>query len=54
MPVDATHSIDQIGAPESTERVRPISGRAHRRVHISDLLVVEHHTVLVLATGTNT
>jgi len=54
MPVDATHSVDQIGALESTERVCPVSGRAHRRVHISDLLVVEHHAVLVLATGAET
>ncbi|HET6920652.1 MAG TPA: hypothetical protein VFI46_14475 [Jiangellaceae bacterium] len=54
MPVDATHSVDQIGALESTERVCPVAGGAHRRVHISDLLVAEHHPVLVLATGTNT
>jgi hypothetical protein len=54
MPVDATHSVDQIGALESTERVCGVSGRAHHRVHISNLLVVEHHAVLVLATGSKT
>jgi hypothetical protein len=54
MPVGATHSVDQIGAREATERVCAVSGRAHRRVHMGDLLVVEHHMVLVLATGAKT
>jgi hypothetical protein len=44
----------QISALESTERVRPVADGAHRRAHISDLPVAEHHPVLVLATGTNT
>jgi hypothetical protein len=54
MPVDATHGVDQIGARESTERVCGVYGRAHDRVHISDLLVLEHHAVLVLAAGSKT
>src|SRR5919198_625988 len=27
MPVNAAHGVDQIGAPQSAERVRPVSGR---------------------------
>jgi hypothetical protein len=49
MPVDPTHSIDQIGASESTERICAISSRVHLQVHTSDLIVVEQDTVLVLA-----
>jgi hypothetical protein len=46
--------FDQIGTLESTERACPVSSRAHRPVHIGDLPVVEHHAVLVLATGAET
>jgi hypothetical protein len=31
MPMHATHGVDQIGTPESIERVCAVSGRAHRR-----------------------
>jgi hypothetical protein len=49
MPVDPTHSVDQIGAPESTKRVCAVSGRVHLQVHISDLIVVEPARRFVLA-----
>jgi hypothetical protein len=48
MPVVPAHSVDQIGALQSTERSYAVSGQVHLQVHISDLVVV-YESALVLA-----